>query len=127
MKRASFYHCQLISSYSTIRLNCCTHAASTSLLQHQRHVCIGSDCTVNKLIVVRVLLNQAKMIVCFLKLCGMQSGDGFLGFLCKEMSHQALSNGYQFAIAQSSMVQVLMSKFTPTLTRLRGSVANWAA
>lgn len=37
------------------------------------------------------------------------------------------TNGYQFAIAQSSMVQVSMSKFTPTLSRLRGSVANWAA
>ena len=38
---------------------------------------IGGDSTVYKLVVVYILLDESEMNISLLKLCGMQSGDGF--------------------------------------------------
>ena len=38
---------------------------------------IGGDSTVYKLVVVYILLDESEMKISLLKLCGMQSGDGF--------------------------------------------------
>ncbi len=38
---------------------------------------ISGDCTIYKLIVIYILFYQAEMDVCFLKVSGMQSCDGF--------------------------------------------------